>query len=208
MKASLPSAIPGTIENKKRYIIGEHLAEYPGAIRGRINLDDGNANINFLVPRGIQRFHFKGGAKFFHGGIMPQETIVPVIVVKLAGDSLKALPTIRKVDLGVISLPQTITTRLINPRIHQDEPVGIGIQARTVKVGIYMDGMPVSDEPVIVFNATGSSHTDLRRTVPLHLLKGDFDPKILYRFSIIDEDNGVEVYGQDVHISLIIADEF
>lgn len=208
MKTALPAAIPGTLETKKRYLIGKQLAEYPGAIRGSLRLDDPTSDVGFLVPRGIQRFHFKGGAQFFHGGIMPQETIVPVLTVRLAGENAKSTSAVRKVELGVMSLPQTITTRQINPRIHQDEPVGPSILARTVKVGIYKDGLPVSDEPVVLFNSSSGTHTDLRRTVPLHLLGGDFDGKALYRFSITDEESGVEVYGQDLHISLMIVDEF
>ena len=208
MKTTLPAAIPGTFDTKKRYIIGKQLAEYPGAIRGSLKLDDPASEIGFLVPRGIQRFHFKGGAQFFHGGIMPQETIVPVLTVRPAGEGAKSSSAVRKVELGVMSLPPTITTRQINPRIHQDEPVGSGILARTAKVGIYKDGHPVSDEPVVLFNASSSTHTDLRKTVPLHLLGDEFDSKALYRFSITDEESGVEVYGQDLHISLMIADEF
>ncbi len=208
MKTTLPAAIPGTFDTKKRYIIGKQLAEYLGAIRGSLKLDDPASDVGFLVPRGIQRFHFKGGAQFFHGGIMPQETIVPVLTVRPAGEGAKSSSTMRKVELGVMSLPQTITTRQINPRIHQDEPVGPAILARTVKVGIYKDGHPVSDEPVVLFNASSSTHTDLRKTVPLHLLGDEFDGKALYRFSITDEESGVEVYGQDLHISLMIADEF
>lgn len=208
MKTTLPAAIPGTLIPKKRYIIGKQLAEYPGAIRGNQNLNGSAPDIGFLVPRGIQRFHFKGGAQFFHGGIMPQETIVPVLTVRPAGEGAKSSSPIRKVELGVMSLPQTITTRQINPRIHQDEPIGPTILARTVKVGIYKDGAAVSDESVVMFNASSSAHTDLRRTVPLHLLRGEFDSKALYRFSIIDEESSIEIYGQDLHISLMIADEF
>ncbi|MEI6387992.1 MAG: BREX-1 system phosphatase PglZ type A [Spirochaetota bacterium] len=208
MKTTLPAAIPGTFDTKKRYIIGKQLAEYPGAIRGSLKLDEPASEIGFLVPRGMQRFHFKGGAQFFHGGIMPQETIVPVLTVRPAGEGAKSSSAVRKVELGVMSLPPTITTRQINPRIHQDEPVGSGILARTVKVGIYKDGHPVSDEPVVLFNASSSTHTDLRKTVPLHLLGDEFVGKALYRFSLTDEESGVEVYGQDLHISLMIADEF
>ncbi len=208
MKTALPAAIPGTLEAKKRYLIGRKLAEYPGAIRGALKLDGEASDLGFLIPRGLQRFHFKGGAQFFHGGIMPQETIVPALTVRMAGEGARSAPAIRKVELGVMSLPQTITTRQINPRIHQDEPIGPAILPRTVKIGIYKDRAAVSDEPVVMFNASGDNHADLRRTVPLHLLRGDFDSKALYRFSIVDEESGVEVYGQDLHISLMIADEF
>jgi uncharacterized protein (TIGR02687 family) len=36
----------------------------------------------FLIPKGIQRFHFSGGARFVHGGAMLQEVCVPVLQVK------------------------------------------------------------------------------------------------------------------------------
>ena len=42
----------------------------------------------------------------------------------------------------------------------------------------------------------------------MHLLGDKLDGKALYRFSITDEESGAEVYGQDLHISLMIADEF
>lgn len=39
-------------------------------------------NSEFLIPKGIQRFHFSGGARFVHGGTMLQEVCVPVLQIK------------------------------------------------------------------------------------------------------------------------------
>ena len=206
VKSSLPAAIPGIIESKKRYLLGRDISEYPGAIRGNLSLSVNDSDLGFLVPRGIQRFHFKGGAQFFHGGIMPEESIVPVLTVKPAGESAKLVR--KKVDVGVLALPQTITTRVIHPRLHQDEPVSDSILARKVRVGIYREGKAVSDEPVVVLNSTGSDHEALRKIVQLHLLGASFNPRTLYRFSVKDEDTGVELYGQEVRISLMILEEF
>ena len=64
-------------------------------------------------------------------------------------------------------------------------------------------GSPVTATPLRL--VVGFRRCKLVRTLPLG---GEFDGKALYRFSITDEESGVEVYGQDLHISLMIADEF
>ena len=38
--------------------------------------------MEFWIPKGANRFHFVGGARFVHGGAMLQEIVVPVITVK------------------------------------------------------------------------------------------------------------------------------
>jgi hypothetical protein len=52
--------------------------------------------MDFWIPKGTNLFHFVGGARFVHGGAMPQEIAVPVVTVKHvradAGDAVfKAL---------------------------------------------------------------------------------------------------------------------
>ena len=42
----------------------------------------GEGSLDFLVPKGAGRFHFVGGARFVHGSAMPQEVVVPVLVIK------------------------------------------------------------------------------------------------------------------------------
>ena len=38
--------------------------------------------MEFWIPKGANRFHFTGGARFVHGGAMLQEIVVPVITVR------------------------------------------------------------------------------------------------------------------------------
>jgi hypothetical protein len=38
--------------------------------------------MEFWIPKGTNLFHFVGGARFVHGGAMPQEIVVPVVTVK------------------------------------------------------------------------------------------------------------------------------
>jgi uncharacterized protein (TIGR02687 family) len=207
-KSALPPTVPGALESKKRYILGKDMAEFPGTIRGTMALTLEASPLNFLLPRGIQRFHFKGGAKFFHGGLMPQETIVPLLIIKPVSDPEKIESARRKVEIGVLGLPQTITTRLVNIKLFQEEPVGETVLARSVRIGIYRGESALSDVVVFHANIREKEHTALKRTVQLHLLGESFDTKATYRFSMKDDDTGVELYGQDLHISLMITDEF
>jgi hypothetical protein len=41
-----------------------------------------DGDMEFWIPKGANLFHFVGGARFVHGGAMPQEIVVPVVTVK------------------------------------------------------------------------------------------------------------------------------
>jgi hypothetical protein len=58
-----------------------------------------------VVPRGLAVFKAGGGRQFFHGGLSPQELIVPVICV----DLVKA-PEPQKLDITVQVAGDRITT--------------------------------------------------------------------------------------------------
>ena len=50
--------------------------------------------MEFWIPKGVNRFHFTGGARFIHGGAMLQEVVVPIIYVKqIRGKGLTASKT-------------------------------------------------------------------------------------------------------------------
>ncbi|HLM60664.1 MAG TPA: BREX-1 system phosphatase PglZ type A, partial [Pyrinomonadaceae bacterium] len=71
------------LKRKKRYVINPTLSAQENAWHGRIKNTAGIAGeMEFLIPKGANRFHFAGGARFVHGGAMPQEICVPVIAIK------------------------------------------------------------------------------------------------------------------------------
>lgn len=63
------------------------------------------SDLDIVVPRGLAVFKAGGGRQFFHGGLSPQELLVPVIVVDLA----KA-PEPQKLDIAVQVAGDRITT--------------------------------------------------------------------------------------------------
>ena len=86
-KTGLASKPCDAIEAKKRYILGQQLSSQAFATesgwRGRVAVSAGSScDTEFLLPKGANRFHFVGGAKFVHGGAMLQEICVPVVTIQ------------------------------------------------------------------------------------------------------------------------------
>ena len=62
------------------------------------------------APRAANRFHFTGGARFVHGGAMPQEVVVPVVTVtQLRGKKTDASKS-QKVGVQVLGTNHKVTT--------------------------------------------------------------------------------------------------
>ncbi len=78
--------MPGVLKPKKRYILGRGMWPLQNAWAGNTattaGTDEGAGSLEFRIPKGAKRFHFVGGARFVHGGAMPQEIVVPVVMVK------------------------------------------------------------------------------------------------------------------------------
>ena len=68
---------------KKRYLIGHDLPETEQTWHGTTLVTAvAEGGMEFWIPKGANRFHFTGGARFIHGGAMLQEIVVPVITVR------------------------------------------------------------------------------------------------------------------------------
>ncbi len=82
-KSKLEGQAAGTVKAKKRYLIGHNLSENDEGL-ARIDRGDGRCRgrHGVLDSQGANRFHFVGGARFVHGGAMPQEIVVPVVRVQ------------------------------------------------------------------------------------------------------------------------------
>ena len=106
-KTVLPTKPIGSIEAKKRYIIGESLRADESCWKGCIaDTANGSGDTEFLVPKGAQRFHFICGARFVHGGAMLQEICVPIIAISaLRGEKMAEY---EKQPVGVVVKIQPI----------------------------------------------------------------------------------------------------
>ena len=175
-RTSLAEKPTNTLKNKKRYVIGFDLPEPKDALDGTIDDTAGTStDTRFWVPKGANRFHFVGGARFVHGGVMPQEIVVPVLTVKQLRGKKAAKRTKRKV--GVISAKTAL--KMVNNiqrfDLMQTEAVTDQVLPVTISASIFDGDTLVSSEEVLTFESTTDSVAERVKQVRLSLSGTDFD---------------------------------
>lgn len=209
-KSKLEDKPSGTVKAKKRYLIGYNLPEYIDAWRGKTEITakcDGG--MEFWIPKGSNRFHFTGGARFIHGGAMPQEVVVPVITVRQA-KSKKALEKTKTkyVSFSVLGSNHKITTPTHRFKLIQMEPVSDRAKALTVKFAIYEGVEPVSSIETVTFASMSTNLDDRQQSVKLTLEDQQFDKNKRYRLVLKDANTEFELQSHDVTIDRAISDDF
>lgn len=208
-RTSLVDKPDTAFKSKKRYVLGEKLPDNTAIWHGNtLNTSGTQCDTEFWVPKGANRFHFVGGARFVHGGAMPQEVVVPVVTVNQLRGSKAEKHTKSKVD--IISARSTL--RMVN-NIHkfefmQTEAVSELKLPVTVAIAIYDGGNIVSSEEVITFDATSNDMNERRKSARLSLLGGDFDRKKDYFLVLSDKDFNTELGRYKVTIDLAYTDDF
>jgi uncharacterized protein (TIGR02687 family) len=160
-RTSLAEKPVNCIKSKKRYVIGQNLVEPKDALYGSTRVTAGTeTDTKFWVPKGANRFHFVGGARFVHGGTMPQEVVVPVLIAKaLRGENAVART---KSKVGVISAKSGLkmVNNIQNFDLLQTEVVDDQALPMTASVAIYEGNKTVSSEEVITFDSQSDSMKD------------------------------------------------
>ncbi|MBT5229422.1 MAG: BREX-1 system phosphatase PglZ type A, partial [Methylococcales bacterium] len=208
-RTSLAEKPTNTLKNKKRYVIGFDLPEPKDALDGTIDDTAGTStDTRFWVPKGANRFHFVGGARFVHGGVMPQEIVVPVLTVKQLRGKKAAKRTKRKV--GVISAKTAL--KMVNNiqrfDLMQTEAVTDQVLPVTISASIFDGDTLVSSEEVLTFESTTDSVAERVKQVRLSLSGTDFDRNKDYFLILKDKDLNTEVERYRVTIDLAFTDDF
>ena len=165
--------------------------------------------MEFLVPRGANRFHFSGGARFIHGGAMPQEIVVPVVTAKHVRDKKSKESTRpRNVLVQVLGIKHKITAPKHRFQLIQMEPVSDRAKSVTLKVAVYEGSEPVTSIESVTFESQSDSIDERQKWVTLTLQDRQFDKKTPYRLVLRDTDTGIEQLSVDVTIDRAIIDDF
>jgi len=198
------------IIEKKRYVVGSSLQTNDRCWRTNTSITAGSETpLDVLVPRGVNRFHFKGGARYFHGGAMPQEIVVPVITCRRHRDKAAEATKTSKVDVILLSQISTITSPRQTLKFIQTELTSDKLLSRRVYIGFYdADFEPVSDVHRLVFDATGETAGRREQSVTFAFKAIKFDQGKDYFLRIVDQDSDIELARQSVRIKILIADEF
>lgn len=208
-RATLGDVPASAFKSKKRYVIGPDLPANKDVWHGSTQQTAGTlSDTQFWIPKGANRFHFVGGARFVHGGAMPQEIVVPVLTVnQLRGEKAERRST-RKV--GVISPRSSI--KMVNNiqrfDLLQTEAVSDRVLPVTVAVAIFDGADAVSSEEVVTFECASDSMNERTKQVRLSLAGKEFDRKKDYFLVIRDKDLSTEIERYRVIIDLAITDDF
>ena len=205
-KTTLEEKPTNAILAKKRYILGGKLDAQGMAWKGSIrNTAQADNDLDFLIPKGTNLFHFVGGARFVHGGAMPQEICVPVLTIKqVRKEQTKAKP----VAVEIMGNDHRITTGVCRFSFLQMEAVGDRLLPITVKVGIYEGDAPVSNIQTVIFDSSSTSIEDRKKSVTLTLTGKNFDKKKTYRLVMRDAESGIEHRAVHVIIDRMVTDDF
>ena len=196
------------IKSKKRYIIAnKNLKDSDQVWSGNIADTSGTScRSRFWIPKGMSRFHFVSGARFVHGGAMPQEIVIPVLEAKARRGKKAAERTKQKV--GVISAKSSL--KMVNAMqsfdFIQTDTVTEKYQASTVLIGIFDAENLVSNEERITFESQSDSMTERFKVANLSLLGNDFDRKKEYSLVIKDAETRADLGRYRIVIDLAFRD--
>lgn len=198
------------VKTKKRYVIGQQLGATAEAHHGRIADTAGaEGDMEFWVPRAANRFHFTGGARFVHGGAMPQEVIVPLLTInhRTDADTRSGLRS-ERVPVQVLGTNHKITTPTYRFEIIQTEAVGERRLPLTVRAAVYEGAQPVTSVETLTFDSASSNIDERKKSLRLELRSGTFNKATAYRLVLRDVETDAEVQSVPVVIDRSFDDDF
>jgi uncharacterized protein (TIGR02687 family) len=208
-KSKLKAKPDNTILAKKRYLLGPKLPNHEAVWHGKMNVTAGaDGDMEFWIPKGPNLFHFVGGARFVHGGAMPQEIVVPVVTVKhIRGKSAQETKT-KLVTVQVLGSNHRITTAQHRFQLIQMEPVSERVKPITLKVAVFEGEEPVTDIQTVTFDSSSGNLDERKKWVNLVLKDRQYNKKTPYRLVLRDAETGIEQQSVDVIIDRAFTDDF
>jgi uncharacterized protein (TIGR02687 family) len=209
-RSTLAEKPPGTVTAKKRYLIGYDLPESDSTWHGTTLVTAvAEGGMEFWIPKGANRFHFTGGARFIHGGAMLQEIVVPVITVRHKKDkAVRGETTIQPVTVHVLGTSHKITAPRHRFALLQMEPVSARVTLITLKVAVYERDEAVTNVETVTFDSPSGQMAERTKWVSLVLRDRPYDKKTRYRLVLRDADTGIEQASVDVIIDRTFTDDF
>jgi uncharacterized protein (TIGR02687 family) len=208
-RSVVEEGMPGILKPKKRYILGRGMWPMSGSWSGNTSVtagtQPGEGSVDFLVPKGAGRFHFVGGARFVHGSAMPQEIVVPVIMVK-EGNAEKTRT--KSVDVSQLGSSNRIVTNKQRFEFIQTEAVSDRVLPVTLLLSIRDGDKVVSDEQALTFDSTSALMEERKRSLMLTIQSGDYDRNKDYFLVARDAKTKAEAWRTTMRIDLAFSNDF
>jgi hypothetical protein len=199
------------VKSKKRYILGKNLVQPEFTSAGKVSHTSGvlpTADMSFVIPKGMNLFHFVGGARFFHGGMSLQEVVVPVVSIEQPRGYEKEKTRIQLVGVQVLGQDHRITTGKHRFEMIQTEAVSTRIKAVTYKIGIYRETELVSNLQIVSFDSSSQDMADRKKDVVLTLKNTELPSSAFYHLVFRDVDTDISELSIPVRIDRAFTNDF
>jgi len=145
-----------TVTLRRRIWVGEGGSTNPACIRAKISDFGFNSDLELMTPRSFAIFKSPGGARaYFHGGLSPQELIIPVIT--LIPKKIKLSGQIQEIAWHLSSGKPKIVTRFHTVQIKGTVTNLFGGQPPSVIVEVHADERYISSTVAASYGLDESS---------------------------------------------------
>jgi uncharacterized protein (TIGR02687 family) len=208
-KSVLTEKPEGTLKVKKRYVLGAALGDTQKVWHGDTKATAGTeSTMEFWIPKGSNRFHFVGGARYIHGGAMLQEIVVPVITVRELTGHAKEKSAIRKVEVTLLGSAHKVVNNVERFEFIQTDAVSERVLPRKLTVSLRDGEELISDEVTVTFDSQSSSMDGRKKSAKLTVKAGQYDKKREYALVLRDADTSIEYMRFGIRIDLSIINDF
>jgi hypothetical protein len=157
------------------------------------------------VPKGTNRFHFSGGAKFVHGSAMPQEVVVPLITVR---ESEAEHAKTRYVTFSLLGSVTKVVTSTQRFEFIQNDSVSERVLGRTVVVSLCEGDKPISDVQTLTFDSSSQLLDDRKRSLFLTVSAAAHNALSGHSLVVRDAVTKVEILRLPIKVDLAFGNDF
>ena len=196
------------LKTHKRFILGKNLPQTDNTFSGNTKITaNTDPAMEFMLPKGTNRFNFMGGARFFHGGSMLQEIVLPVVTVTEMKGKHLGKSEIRSVGVSLLgSYKKLVTNRPIYKFI-QTEAVSDRMKPIALKISLRDGNDLISNEETVTFDSSSASVDERQKSVKLVLQTGSYDNKKEYSLVLRNTDE-TEYERFPLKIDIAFANDF
>jgi len=208
-KSAIGKKPTGSMKEKKRYILGENLGRNDKVWSVRLEATAGVAGeMECWLPKGNNLFHFAGGARFIHGGAMPQEVLVPVISVKSLRGKAAEATMVHKVNITQLGNINKIVNNIQIFKFIQTEAVSERTLPRTLTVSLMDGDKSISNIVQLTFDSDSTDMNERIKEARLVVESGDYDKLKEYHLVVRDAETQAEVERCPIGIDLAFTNDF
>lgn len=197
-KVTLEKNMEGSIYNK-RFILSKEEITLPIGLSFPL-AEQADSNGYVFVPRGTNRFALAGGGyQYFHGGHLPQETMVPLLNIK----TTRGRNETPQVAVNLLSQTRTITNSIVWLEFLQLDPVSELLKEKRLTVYFEDDkGNKLSNEQLVIADSENQLSQDRVIREKFVLLNKDYqrfsDYYLVMKNSNDEEELTKEMFKIDI----------